>query len=432
MRKLSELTKQRATQLSISFPTQLPLFRAEPNREHLAEWVSAQLTPMTRQIAQKIVDNLGYIPFESFLSQLQKTVNDFHQKSNGASYILLLGESRQDKLEKGCSDQWIIGLALEHCGLREPEAILTHDSLKAWCASHPDITHILILDDASYSGTQKREVLTSLDSDSKLSIYLGIPFITQYAENTLLEQRSNFKELIFLNCNYMPSTWDILNSEERNYAKAAGIGYISPKQTITYFDHRFADFYSCFQQVYNGEDLLSGSHTRPLMNLLGYTYNEQEVDDEIKLIDNVEEYNQIARDVVMPNYYQDFRAYLIPLIVPPYRLGLEEDKQSFRNAILEGKVGNRSPFPCIDQTLIPAPPNTLISQEKHHIPYKPTKIPIEKQMEYDKQLVLKYAEKTASKKDRQSNMHYSSVSGTLFYNEPPASGAMCNSFCVLL
>lgn len=396
MRELSELTVQCANQLSISFPTQLPLFQAKPNWEHLAEWISAQPTPMTRQIAQKLADNLQYIPFENFLSQLRKTIDDFHQKSNGAPYILLLGESRPYKLKQGCSDQWIIGLALEHCGLREPVMILTHHTLNAWRINHPDITHVLMLDDASYSGHQKKDVLITLGEELTLSFYIGIPFMTQTAERTLMVQQSHFKELIFLDHAYMPSTWDILTTKEQDYVKAANIAFISDRQTITYFDHRFADYESCFQQIYDGSSLLGGEHIEDLMLLLGYTYipYKKIFDDQLQLISNPDEYNTIAFNLVVPNDNKNFSGYLIPQIIPPYQLRLEEGKQSLRNAILKGKVGDRSVYPLIDPTIIEALPSAL-SPDECHVCYETHKIPTAKQLAYDEQLLTEYAKKNA-------------------------------------
>ncbi|WP_147279877.1 hypothetical protein [Legionella worsleiensis] len=420
MRKLSDRTILSAKQLGISFPTQLPLFRAEPNREHMAEWANAQITPMTRQIAEKIIDNFQYISFERFMYQLQQTINDFHQKSNGAPYILLLGESRPDKLNRGCSDQWVIGLALEHCGLREPVVILTPESLKAWCVDNPDITQVLMLDDASYSGNQKTHVLYNLRGNNTLSFYLGIPFMSQYAERALSECHSIFKGLFVLDHHRMPSARDILDPEERKYAKAAHISLAHADKTITYFDHRFADEFSCFQPLYNGRYILGGTHIRDIMNLLGYASDAEFPGYGTKLIVAPEEYNAIVVDIIMPNSDVDLSGYLIPLIVCPYHRYRANDIGLLRDALSQGKVGARTPYPLIDQTLREVLSTECIAQEKHSVPFKPTKIAIEKQIEYDEQLVTQHAIETVHRKASFLGKLSLSVPGTLFYyNTPP-------------
>lgn len=181
------------------------MFLGLPNTEHLAEWAESQVTPMSRRIANKMVENLQYIAYEVFLKQLQTTIDDFHQQLNDEPYILLVGELRRDKLAEGCSDLWIIGLALEYCGLKEPEAILTPSQLKAWKDTNTRTNKILMLDDASYSGTQKNSILSYFIYQenglklSELSFYIGIPFMTVTAKNILLTWKTDFKELIILN-----------------------------------------------------------------------------------------------------------------------------------------------------------------------------------------------------------------------------------------
>lgn len=127
MINFSENVMDTASHLGIKFPTPLPLFRGAPNHQHLIDWVESQPTPMTRKIARKITENLQYITFEDFLKQLQQTINRFHQQIKNNPYVLIVGEVRPKKLEWGCSDQWMIGLALEYCGLKKPEAILTYE-----------------------------------------------------------------------------------------------------------------------------------------------------------------------------------------------------------------------------------------------------------------------------------------------------------------
>lgn len=394
MRHLSENTKAMANKLGIQFPTPLPLFRSSPKIEHLTDWAESQITPISRKIAYKMVANLQYIAFEDFLKQLQKTINNFHEKINDDPYVLLVGELRSDKLAKGCSDQWITGLALEYCGLKNPEAILTPNQLKAWQSTHTTVTNIFMLDDAAYSGEQKNCILGYFDDQKneiksrEISFYVGIPYMTHYAKNTLSAMNLTFKELIFLDHVYMASTADILDTKEIFYAKQANIGFISHRQTLTYFDHRFADFYSCFQQIYDGSNLLM-TQSDYMMRFSGYTFESElaKRNKNLQLITEVDQYNTIAISLTDPNNCINCSGYTIPKIIPPYQLHQYERKQDLARAVEFGKIGVRSPYLANDPEIaaILAKP---ASQNIRFFHYKKSTLSLEIQTEYDKAVML--------------------------------------------
>lgn len=277
-----------------------------------------------------MVKNLQYIAFEDFLRQLQHTIDDFHRRVKAEPYVLLVGELRPDKLSDGCSDLWTIGLALEHCGLKEPESILTPEQLLTYRRTHPTVTNILMLDDASYSGTQKGDILDYFNykediQANQLSFFVGIPFINRYAKEALSKRNGVFKELFFLDHVYMPSVIDALDADEIFYSKQARVGYVSTRQTLTYFDHRFADFYSCFQPIYNGSNILD-SQFSDMMRFSGITPNIELAmkNKNLRLITNREQYDALIIPLITPNYGIDCSGHTIPTIIPPYRLHLNE------------------------------------------------------------------------------------------------------------
>ncbi len=392
MPHFSDNTRNAANKLGILFPTSLPLFRGSPNIDHLADWAESQGTPMARQIAHKMVDNLQYIAFEDFLRQLQHTIDDFHQRVNSESYVLLVGELMFNKLADGCSDLWLIGLALEHCGLKEPVAILTPDQLQSYRSTHPSVTNILMLDDASYSGTQKGDILDYFKikdqiKANELSFFVGIPFMTRYAKEALSRRSGLFKELSFLNHVYMPSVIDVLDAKEIFYAKQANVGYVSSRQTLTYFDHRYADFFSCFQQIYDGSDLLSIQITN-MMNFLGYTFNTElaKKNKNLRLITDPEQYNALVNSLIAPNYNINYSGYTIPTIIPPYRLHSDKTRQELNRAIESGKIGNRTPYPARDLSV-----ETMLSKSilpgSRSFHYKKSACSLEMQVGYDNALI---------------------------------------------
>ena len=143
----------------------------------------------------------------------------------------------------------------------------------------------------------------------------------------------------------MSSTADILDTEDIFYAKQANIGFISHRQTLTYFDHRFADFYSCFQQIYDGSNLLVGQSVY-MMRFSGYTFESElaKRNKNLQLITEVDQYNTIAISLTDPNNCINCSGYTIPKIIPPYQLHQYEGKQELARAIEFGKIGDRSPY----------------------------------------------------------------------------------------
>ncbi len=414
MPEFSENVMEMASNLGIKFPTQLPLFRGAPNLEHLNDWVESQSTPMTRKIAHKIAANLQYISFEDFLKQLQQTINGFHQQVNNSPYVLIVGELRPEKLARGCSDQWIIGLALEYCGLKEPEAILTYEQLATYRKAHPTLTHILMLDDAAYSGVQKSGVLEYFSDQintNELSFYVGIPYMTHYAKKSLSRHSATFKELIFLNQVSMPSIIDALDENEIFYAEQTHIGFINKRHTLTYFDHRFADFYSCFQQIYNGSNLLTDS-TTSMMHFSGYSFDPKHTNrnKNLKLITESSEYNNLAISWFEPNNGVNCSGFAIPTIIPPYQIHHYKTREKLNTAIKHGKVGSRSPYPTIDLKI-----DALLSKSNSQcmpfFKYKKSTCPHEKQVGYDRAVMLgnqdeiTYDEQVGRHKKQQALLH---------------------------
>lgn len=415
MRHLSEYTINTANKLGIQFPTPLPLFRGSPNLEHLADWAESQITPMARKIAHKVIENLQYIPFEDFLRQLQKTIDDFHQRVGTNPYVLLVGELRPYKLAHGCSDLWVIGLALEYCGLKEPDALLTPEQLLTYRHTHPTVTYILMLDDASYSGAQKGQMLDYFrDKETmktaELSFYVGIPFMTQHAEERLSSRGDMFHELFFLKHMCMPSVLDVLDAKEVFYLKSAHIGYTNPGHTVTFFDHVLPDFFSFFQPIYLGSNLLASEIT--VMHFQGYTYDSEvaKTNKNIQLITDTEQYNTLACSLVAPNYGLDCSGYTIPKIIQPYQLHKAETRTCLNYAMGLGKVGNRTSYPARDpnvEVMLSKP----ISSSPRLFHYKKPTWALEIQIGYDNAVMfgnqdkITYIEQVEMQKKHQQVQH---------------------------
>lgn len=396
MRDLSENIINMGKQAGIIFPMCLPLYDNPPNSEYLTQWASSQATPMLRQIAATIVAKLRYISFDTFLSKLQQTVNDFNQQIKDRPYVLLVAEHRKYKLENGCSDQWVSGLALEYCKLKEPTAILTLAEFPDYLKSN-EVDHILLLDDAAYSGTQKVDAMTYLvtqdvwqhtidrehaEKIKKISCYIGIPFVTRYAVERFYQEQYKFYNVVFLAHEIIPVMPDILSEKEWLYANKIDTHYISNCHALIYFDHKFPDFYSAFQSIYTGFSLCAVEDK--LMHFYGYTCQETVARPPyITQIKTAQEWNNLFLKWISPNFGADRHGYTIPTIIPPYQLHRYDIRQELKQAIEANKVGRRnlniahhadvqslvmSTKPCATQAII----------------YRKPELPLDVQIEFDK------------------------------------------------
>ena len=325
-----------AANAGIRFPTILPLFRSPPRKEEAGRWIAHHSqAPLLQSVAKKIVDNINYISFESFLAKLQEMIGEFNEAVN-EPYVLWISQERDKRKDIGCSELWVSGLAFEYCGLRAPQAIVWTNELNDYLAEHPEIKRVLILDDASYSGRHITDQLaTTVVSEqahlpqakinSQLNItlrknrclYIGIPFLSSIAENQIFEQESKYfaSKCVLVQENFN-SIQDFLSEEEIGFLKRKHSSMVF-RSTLTYFDHRFPDIFS----TYDG--LSIGNH------LLGSAWQDT---DELK--DEIEKLNSTP-------------IQLVPSVVPPYQIEYSGGQALLAHVLERGSHGEwaRNPVP---------------------------------------------------------------------------------------
>jgi hypothetical protein len=402
----------------ISFPVQRPIYHSPPNYEHLAEWANSQILPGIRDIAHTAISNLRYVPFEEFLSGLKNTIADFNQTIDDEPYVLLIGVVEADKITSGGSDQWVTGLALESCELKPPAAIVNINELFEFLDNNPDINNILMLDDSAYSGSQKNMVLYSIQENmiadekeerlQQLNFHIGIPFLTKHAKDTFLgylpsheaqetnaleeddpnaDEEGTFANIIILQHQIMPSMIDVLSSEQQHYANQIDMGYIDANHVLTYFDHKFADYASTFEFIYEGYQLISGSQIDILMNFLGFTnsFEATKNDPDLKFINDTE-FNELAAKL-MPNNGKRNMGYNIPVIISPYKFHGASRKEYLRELqmnIEKGLVGRPTSYPITDSKIDEIVHETMILQAPTG--YKTTILSTEQQLAIDQKI----------------------------------------------
>jgi hypothetical protein len=243
----------------------------------------------------------------------------------------------------GCSDLWVAGLALEHCKLRWPEAILRADEVSSFLMLNRHIRHILILDDAAYSGEHIRSDLFNIEfkgMEDKVHIYgchlhIGIPFITKTAKAIISE--NYFASTNWLSHTQIEAIKDIFSEEETSYFQS-----ISPTKTLTYFDHRFPDKWSTMFHLRGGSHLLSFQIPKQ-MRTHGYITGCEELkngeDTLLTRILDPGEWRQLVEKFIPTS------PPLVPTIIPPYRLHHEEGQASLQKALTNKELGSRTLYP---------------------------------------------------------------------------------------
>lgn len=322
----------------IEFPAMLPLFSSPPSMPYLQAWANSQLTPKLREIAHFIINNINYVPFEKFLLVLKQTINDFNQKIADIPYVLIIGESEQGKLKKGCSDQWVTALAIEH-GLKHPVRIIKENKIDQFLKENLDIHNILFLDDASYSCEQKSAVMTIIEASIKsllkncknYNVYVGIPFLTNHA----FEELNNYNASDVMFCKIllhekMPSIHEILNMEYMLYLKALQMSDVYDPYTFTYFDHKFPDYMSCSDIFKSGNSMISHQGTVKIIQKIINGTN-----------DNIDALCSQTASLTFLEIEdsEPFLGYNVPIIIEPYKLRNEKYKQELKIAIEKGLVG---------------------------------------------------------------------------------------------
>lgn len=219
-------------------------------------WVQAH-SEETREVAQHILDNFQYINFETFEKQLEQTCDSFNQYMDKLPlderfYVI--------SVRQGCkSDRWVSALAQKYLKYA-PVDVVTHEDLGR---KYPDIKHVVLLDDAAYSGLQMTEVLEGLKTHKLSKIHALIPYMTSNGEKKLTKMGG---EKLILHPHVMLSTIEEkipnIDIQQKIYKMYTDSMYnddlwlfskpFLPQTTMTYFAHKFPDIYSTLQ-VNNGK-----------------------------------------------------------------------------------------------------------------------------------------------------------------------------------
>jgi hypothetical protein len=207
------------------------LWDNSPDRALITKYIemhSEKLRDLARFIANGIVSS--YIGFDALQEGLFRTVEDFKMKCD-RPYIAFIPGGK-DK-----STDWIFRIARKF-GMPPPAATAQIrsgaeiedeiDGLKKTLLDNPDITDIVLVDDAAYSGTRIFEWVIEISNMAEsinrdINIHILVPFMTNTAQATIERATASKAKVVVYDHKIIKTVYDLLQEveEDRRAALAA-------------------------------------------------------------------------------------------------------------------------------------------------------------------------------------------------------------------
>ena len=201
LRELQQEINQRGWNILLNLNTPRPSNETPIDKEAAEEWIQAHEGQRERALARRLVDKLRYVSFKEFTEKLAQSTHQFNKKlssfpSSEQKYLMLI---LRPELKK--SDRWVASMAFPEL-TQWPEEILPDGSQALdYLRKHPEIRHIVIFDDASYSGSQVGKRVRVMDA--------GLAVLNQEREENGLPPRQLDVHVIipFLKVSGLVSSW---------------------------------------------------------------------------------------------------------------------------------------------------------------------------------------------------------------------------------
>ncbi|MBS0290016.1 MAG: ankyrin repeat domain-containing protein [Proteobacteria bacterium] len=251
IQKLSEFCKEYNAD-GITLKPCVPTIDNAIDKKQASYWVESH-PPKFQPLAKKIIDNIQYTNFPSFLEQLKKSVTSFNDKiasSHNTKYILVLPD------ENNKSNPWVFSHALPFLEIL-PSYVVREDELAGLFRESQDKNfNLLFVDDAAYSGTQTKASIDYCSSvatrhDKDINIFCIIPFMTKRAHELLNRHNevfiSHHIEIPSIKKLFTPDEQQLLQENNVNSTNPIETIYLNwPELTLAYFQHKIADWKSTF------------------------------------------------------------------------------------------------------------------------------------------------------------------------------------------
>jgi hypothetical protein len=194
-----------------------------------------------QELSNPIAKCSRLVPYERFKHTLQQsftgTLEKILQSPRKERSYVVIGDYPLK------STNWVISHLLPIMKIHPPEAVLTPYEVRAYLRKHPEIKHVVFVDDAAYSGDQAASTLYQVESalSPAHSLHVCVPYRTRYAENRFANIGSNI----------------VLSPGERMFSyremsklgfyKESDLPYSPDSRTGTWFAHKSADSVSTDQ-----------------------------------------------------------------------------------------------------------------------------------------------------------------------------------------
>ena len=220
------------------------------NITKLHAWLHKSDRQDVYQVNMHKLKELKYVTFTEFLQKL-KEVNKGVPKQ---PYGLIVDH------EVGKSKYWAYTLLKDQ--IKPPQAILytgaDHDKVMPAVLKKHNISNFLLIDDASYSGSQNWSCITKIlmgcaqAGIKNPNIQINIPYVTNNAAKRMLGQVEQTFGIInptirVTSLVTIPTLGEILSPQEKKILKSVNKNYgekVYLNETLTYFEHRRPDIWS--------------------------------------------------------------------------------------------------------------------------------------------------------------------------------------------
>ncbi len=266
-------------------PELVPQKPARLDPAKVQAWLDDSPDAETRSLKEKILAKMQHVSFAEYVHQLHKVTEEFNEqlKEREQEYAVLWD------YKPHASRRWTYEMAQPF--LRKQPAATTYfqgvTEKKTQALTRlveKGITHFVIFDDATYSGSQVQKTIAQVKKffvEKNLlapSFTVVIPFTTKKARELLQE-----KNVTVLTAQDMPYMSDLLSLEEIKAIRekhfmdsttmATTEGWeFDAEVTETSFDHRVADQYSFAERLAP----LMTEYTKPYGDNAGSSYAERE------------------------------------------------------------------------------------------------------------------------------------------------------------
>lgn len=237
--------------------------------EEFARQIPKKIRQKYKDFAQLIVDNITHISQEQFEEQLQKSVKEFNIAIGDKPYVVVFF----NKKDEPKSNEWVYYLSLEK-GLRPAKKIVYVSSAselqgrKFYDEDGNEITDILYIDDAAYTGGQVSGNVYRGFSGGRQTVHIVIPFMTKQSVDRINDLTKSRKGIPGINvqiydhkmietvAEIIKRTRKSQNLSEEVISELSNYVNISETEsgTLTYFDHKLPDYVSFLS--FRGKTLL--------------------------------------------------------------------------------------------------------------------------------------------------------------------------------